>query len=155
MTLAFDVYMPQCSYEVFTPFTVNVPANLSTSGWLKDHIIGVVSARSGLDLRQEHACLSDRITGMPLPFDMPFNALLECVQGSWPGRRLNLWLNQWTASYRLAMRLEAGLTATGPINTRGVAPPIYTGGVAPPPGLNVEPSASDGGPPPAQRRRLQ
>ena len=140
MTLAFDVYMPQCSYEVFTPFTVNVPANLSTSGWLKDHIIGVVSARSGLDLRQEHACLSDRITGMPLPFDMPFNALLECVQGSWPGRRLNLWLNQWTASYRLAMRLEAGLTATGPINTRGVAPPIYTGGVAPPPALMNEPT---------------
>ena len=60
--MAFDVYMPQCSYEVFTPFTVNVPANLSTSGWLKDHIIGVVRARSGLDLRQEHACLSDRIT---------------------------------------------------------------------------------------------
>ena len=69
--------------------------------------------QSGVYLRQEHACLSDGITGMPLPYDMPLETLLECVEG----RTLNLWLNEWTDSYRFAMRHQAGLTATGPINT--------------------------------------
>ena len=137
------------SDQMPSPFTVNVPANLSTSGWLKDHIIGMVNKRSGLHLAQQQACLSNRITGMPLPFDMPFEALLGGVQGNWPGRRLNLWLNQWTASYRSAMRHEADLAASeadsSDVDRR----------VAPPPVLMNEPSASDCGPPPAQRRRLQ
>ena len=142
-TVTFRVYMPQFRFHAFNPFTVDVPADLPTSRRLEGSIIGKVCVQSGVYLRQEHACLSDGITGMPLPYDMPFETLLKCVQG----RTLNLWLHQWTETYRLAKRLEACLTATGPINT-----PIYT---APPPALMNEPSASDGASPPAQRRRLQ
>ena len=152
-TVTFRVHMPQFRFNAFNryyPFTVDVPADLPTSRQLKENIIGKVRAQSGVDLRPEHACLSDGIAGMPLPDDMPFETLLSIAD-----RTLNLWLNQWTASYRFALRHEAGLTATEPMNTRGVAAPIYTGGVAPPPALMNEPSASDGGPPPAQRRRLQ
>ena len=40
---------------------------------------------------------------MPLPYNMPFETLLECVAG----RTLNLWLHQVTDSYRHAMRYQA------------------------------------------------
>ena len=104
-----------------------MPADLKTSGYLKDHIIGMVNKRSGLYLTQQEACLSNRISGMPLPFNMPFKALLECVEG----RPLNLWLNPWTDSYRDAMRYQAGLTAAGGVAPLPALPSIYTGGVAP------------------------
>ena len=121
-----------------SPFTVDVPKDLKTAGHLKEHIIGMVCRRTGVYLRQWHARLSDRITGMPLPYNMPFETLLESVTG----KSLNLWLNLWTDSYRFAITFQirlglqafytdgvapsAGLTAT----TGGVAP-IYTEGVAP------------------------
>ena len=69
-TVTFDVYMPQFVQEVpdaFSPFTVDVPKDLKTAGHLKEHIIGMVCKRSGVYLIRNHAILSDRITGMPLP----------------------------------------------------------------------------------------
>ena len=73
--------MPQFVPDAFSPFTVDVPKDLKTAGHLKEHIIGMVCKRSGVYLIRNHAILSDRTTGMPLPYNMPFETLLECVAG--------------------------------------------------------------------------
>ena len=75
--------------------------------------------------------------GCRCPDNMPFETtLLQSVTG----KSLNLWLNLWTDSYRLAIQIRLGLQA---FYTDGVAPsagltattggvaPIYTEGVAP------------------------
>ena len=92
-------------------------------------------------LTQNHAILSDRMTNMPLPYNMPFETLLEHVTG----KKLNLWINVWTPSYRFALRHQAlntappaGLTAT----TAGV-PVIYTPGDAPGSRRRLSPLSED------------
>ena len=99
-TVTFDVYMPQFVPDAFSP------KDLKTAGHLKEHIIGMVCKRSGVYLIRNHAILSDRTTGMPLPYNMPFEALLESVTG----KSLNLCLNLWTVSYRFALRYQAFYT---------------------------------------------
>ena len=92
----------------------------------------MVCRRSGVYLRQGHARLSDRITGMPLSYHMPFEMLLESVNG----KSLNLWLNEWTDSYRFAIRYRMRLQLEEyPDSSDEVAPSAgltaITGGVAP------------------------
>ena len=84
--------------------TVDVSKDLKTAGHLKEHIIGMVCKRSGVYLIRNHATLSDRITRMPRPYNMPFDTLLESVTGK---SSLNLCLNLWTVSYRFALRYHA------------------------------------------------
>ena len=105
-TVTFDVYMPQFVPDAFSPFTVDVPKDLKTAVHLKEHIIGMVCKRSGVYLIRNHAILSDRITRMPRPYNMPFDTLLESVTG----KSLNLCLNLWTVSYRFALRYQAFYT---------------------------------------------
>ena len=118
-----------------------MPLDLRTAGHLKWWLIDMVCSTSGVYLLQQHAILQDKKTTMPLPYDMPFQTLLEHV----PGKELNLWINVWTPSYRFALRHQAlntappaGLTAT----TAGV-PVIYTPGDAPGSRRRLSPLSED------------
>ena len=129
---SFDIYLPQFNPVAFPPFVVEV-TTFPTVGHFKEHVIQLVSSKSGVYLRQQHAIFSDRTTGMPLPYDMPWSSLLQLGRS----RALNLWLHSWKDSHRHATRYQAGLTAApGPSVPAGVFSPV------------------DSGEPPASRRRL-